>query len=43
MSIISCLHLAAAVYGFAEGDARNEQAPLNPLTAYAKSKNRYGK
>jgi nucleoside-diphosphate-sugar epimerase len=29
---------SCSVYGFAEGDARNEQAPLNPLTAYAKSK-----
>jgi nucleoside-diphosphate-sugar epimerase len=29
---------SCSVYGFAEGGARNEQAPLNPLTAYAKSK-----
>ena len=29
---------SCSVYGFAEGSARNEQAPLNPLTAYAKSK-----
>ena len=29
---------SCSVYGFAEGDARSEQAPLNPLTAYAKSK-----
>jgi len=29
---------SCSVYGFAEGEARNEQAPLNPLTAYAKSK-----
>lgn len=29
---------SCSVYGFAEGAARNEQAPLNPLTAYAKSK-----
>lgn len=29
---------SCSVYGFAEGMARNEQAPLNPLTAYAKSK-----
>jgi nucleoside-diphosphate-sugar epimerase len=29
---------SCSVYGFAEGDARNEQAPLNPLTAYARSK-----
>ena len=29
---------SSSVYGFAEGEARIEQAPLNPLTAYAKSK-----
>lgn len=29
---------SCSVYGFAEGAARSEQAPLNPLTAYAKSK-----
>ncbi len=29
---------SCSVYGFAEGEARDEQAPLNPLTAYAKSK-----
>ena len=29
---------SCSVYGFAEGEARNEQAPLNPLTAYARSK-----
>ena len=29
---------SCSVYGFTEGGARNEQAPLNPLTAYAKSK-----
>jgi nucleoside-diphosphate-sugar epimerase len=29
---------SCSVYGFAEGGARNEQAPLNPLTAYARSK-----
>ena len=29
---------SCSVYGFAEGGARNELAPLNPLTAYAKSK-----
>ncbi|MFQ5642842.1 MAG: NAD-dependent epimerase/dehydratase family protein [Thiogranum sp.] len=29
---------SCSVYGFAEGEARSEQAPLNPLTAYAKSK-----
>jgi nucleoside-diphosphate-sugar epimerase len=29
---------SCSVYGFAEGDARSEDAPLNPLTAYAKSK-----
>lgn len=29
---------SCSVYGFAEGDARDEQAPLNPLTAYARSK-----
>src|SRR3990170_2757956 len=27
-----------SIYGFAEGESRNEQSPLNPLTAYAKSK-----
>ena len=37
---VSCFVFASScsVYGFAEGEARNEQAPLNPLTAYAKSK-----
>jgi nucleoside-diphosphate-sugar epimerase len=29
---------SCSVYGFAEGDARSEIAPLNPLTAYAQSK-----
>jgi nucleoside-diphosphate-sugar epimerase len=29
---------SCSVYGFAEGEARSEQAPLNPLTAYARSK-----
>jgi nucleoside-diphosphate-sugar epimerase len=29
---------SCSVYGFAEGGARSEEAPLNPLTAYAKSK-----
>ncbi|TMV07031.1 SDR family oxidoreductase [Ruegeria sediminis] len=29
---------SCSVYGFAEGDARSEDAPLNPLTAYARSK-----
>jgi nucleoside-diphosphate-sugar epimerase len=29
---------SCSVYGFAEGGARKETAPLNPLTAYAKSK-----
>lgn len=29
---------SCSVYGFAEGNARSEDAPLNPLTAYAKSK-----
>lgn len=29
---------SCSVYGFAEGGARDEQAPLNPLTAYARSK-----
>jgi len=29
---------SCSVYGFAEGEARSEEAPLNPLTAYAKSK-----
>lgn len=29
---------SCSVYGFAEGNARSEEAPLNPLTAYAKSK-----
>jgi nucleoside-diphosphate-sugar epimerase len=29
---------SCSVYGFAEGGARSEDAPLNPLTAYAKSK-----
>ncbi len=29
---------SCSVYGFAEGGARNEQAPVNPLTAYAHSK-----
>ena len=29
---------SCSVYGYAEGDARNEESELNPLTAYAKSK-----
>jgi nucleoside-diphosphate-sugar epimerase len=29
---------SCSIYGFAEGESRNEQSPLNPLTAYAKSK-----
>jgi nucleoside-diphosphate-sugar epimerase len=29
---------SCSVYGFAEGGARSEDAPLNPLTAYARSK-----
>lgn len=29
---------SCSVYGFAEGNARSEEAPLNPLTAYARSK-----
>lgn len=29
---------SCSVYGFAEGEARSEEAPLNPLTAYARSK-----
>jgi nucleoside-diphosphate-sugar epimerase len=29
---------SCSVYGFAEGGARREQDPLNPLTAYARSK-----
>lgn len=29
---------SCSVYGYAEGDARNENSELNPLTAYAKSK-----
>ena len=29
---------SCSVYGYAEGDARNEKSELNPLTAYAKSK-----
>lgn len=29
---------SCSVYGFAEGGARKEEDPLNPLTAYAKSK-----
>ena len=29
---------SCSVYGYAEGDARDEQSDLNPLTAYAKSK-----
>jgi len=29
---------SCSVYGFAEGDARSEDAELNPLTAYAQSK-----
>jgi nucleoside-diphosphate-sugar epimerase len=29
---------SCSVYGFAEEGARNEDAPVNPLTAYAKSK-----
>jgi nucleoside-diphosphate-sugar epimerase len=29
---------SCSMYGSAEGDARTEEAPLNPLTAYARSK-----
>jgi nucleoside-diphosphate-sugar epimerase len=29
---------SCSVYGFAEDGARNEQSPVNPLTAYARSK-----
>jgi nucleoside-diphosphate-sugar epimerase len=29
---------SCSIYGFAEGESRNEQSPLNPLTAYARSK-----
>jgi nucleoside-diphosphate-sugar epimerase len=29
---------SCSIYGFAEGESRNERSPLNPLTAYAKSK-----
>jgi nucleoside-diphosphate-sugar epimerase len=29
---------SCSIYGFAEGESRNEHSPLNPLTAYAKSK-----
>ena len=29
---------SCSIYGFAEGAARNERSPLNPLTAYARSK-----
>lgn len=29
---------SCSVYGFAEGDSRGEDAPLNPQTAYARSK-----
>lgn len=29
---------SCSIYGFAEGDARSESAPVNPLTAYARSK-----
>lgn len=29
---------SCSIYGFAEGDARSEGAPVNPLTAYARSK-----
>lgn len=29
---------SCSVYGFTEGGARDEQSPINPLTAYAKSK-----
>lgn len=29
---------SCSVYGFADGSARDENAPLNPLTAYAESK-----
>jgi nucleoside-diphosphate-sugar epimerase len=29
---------SCSVYGFAEGGPRNEQSPLDPLTAYARSK-----
>ena len=29
---------SCSVYGYAEGDARDEESELNPLTAYAKSK-----
>jgi nucleoside-diphosphate-sugar epimerase len=29
---------SCSIYGFAIGESRNERSPLNPLTAYAKSK-----
>jgi nucleoside-diphosphate-sugar epimerase len=29
---------SCSIYGFAVGESRNERSPLNPLTAYAKSK-----
>ena len=29
---------SCSIYGYAEGEPRNEMSPLNPLTAYAKSK-----
>jgi nucleoside-diphosphate-sugar epimerase len=29
---------SCSIYGFAEGESRNERSPVNPLTAYAKSK-----
>jgi nucleoside-diphosphate-sugar epimerase len=29
---------SCSIYGFAEGEARTENSPVNPLTAYAKSK-----
>jgi nucleoside-diphosphate-sugar epimerase len=29
---------SCSMYGYAEGDAKSEDSPLNPLTAYAKSK-----
>lgn len=29
---------SCSVYGYAEGEARDEDSPLNPLTAYARSK-----
>ena len=33
---------SCSVYGFAEGNARSEEAPLNPLTAYAQFEDRHG-